>query len=473
MPHRPDDSRPAAVPAIPPVPAAQPTLQQLRLIETWRHELLKLGALTLLGLIVGLMFRYVLAGVCVVLFGLLVTHLRRLAQLRAWLVSPKRHELPEASGLWGEIFDLLLDRQRRNKRKRKRLQGMLAEFEASTAALPDGAVVLSQRGEIAWFNHAAQTLLGLRAPQDVGLRVANLIRHPTFTDYLASEQYEREVEAPSPVNRAKILSLRIIPYGSNQRLLIARDVSELKRLEVARRDFVANASHELRTPLTVLRGYLEMMEPEAKGAGPLAAWRAPLQEMRNQAARMEALVTDMLKLARLEADSATPRDDLLDVPQLVTRVVEEARALSKGAHQFDAHIETGLGLVGGETELLSVMGNLVSNAVRYTPNDGTIRVAWESSRDGAVFSVSDTGIGIAEEDLPRLTERFYRVDVGRSRASGGTGLGLSIVKHALERFDARLEIRSQVGVGSTFLCHFPAHRLRRVAERAAAGALAH
>lgn len=453
-----------------PGPTANPTLQQARLAETWRHELLKLAVLALFGAALGLMFDHVLFAICFVLAGFLASHLRHLAVLRAWLVSPKTVELPDTGGIWGEIFDLLLDLQRKNRKKKKRLTAMLAEFQASTAALPDGAVVLGARGEIAWFNQAAQTLLGLRTPQDVGLRIPNLIRHPSFTEYFGNGEFDNEIEAPSPVNRAKTLSLRIIPYGNNQRLLIVRDVSELRRLETARRDFVANASHELRTPLTVLRGYLEMMEPEAQGKGGLADWRGPLLEMRNQAVRMEALVNDMLKLARLEADSSHMKDDHLDVPALLQRTLDEIRALSRGNHRFEAQIQSDLGLVGGETELLSVLSNLLSNAVRYTPAGGVIRVRWEAVPEGARFSVADTGIGISEKDLPRLTERFYRVDVGRSRASGGTGLGLSIVKHALERYDARLEVESEVGVGTTFTCHFPAHRVERLPARVGLGA---
>ncbi|HSW13302.1 MAG TPA: phosphate regulon sensor histidine kinase PhoR [Solimonas sp.] len=471
MAQRPEDSRPAASTAAA-TPKPAPSLQETRLAETWRHELVKLALLTVVGVIVGRMFGHALLAVCVVLVGFLAAHLRHLALLRSWLLNPKRVELPETAGLWGEVYDLLLDMQRKNRKKKKKLALMLAEFQSSTAALPDGAVVLGERGEIAWFNHAAKTLLGLRAPQDVGLRIPNLIRHPDFTEYFSSGDFDREIEAPSPVNRAKTLSLLIIPYGANQRLLIVRDVSELRRLETARRDFVANASHELRTPLTVLRGYLDMMEPESQGRGGLASWRGPLLEMRNQAVRMEALVNDMLKLARLEADSSHMKDERLDVPALVQRSLDDVRALSQGAHRFEAQVEPGLGVIGGEVELLSIFGNLLSNAVRYTPAGGVIRVRWEAAPDGARFSVADTGIGIAEKDIPRLAERFYRVDVGRSRASGGTGLGLSIVKHALERYDARLEIESEVGVGSTFICCFPAHRLQKIAGRTGQGVTA-
>lgn len=397
------------------------------------------------------------------LFALLLfagLQLRQLVRLRAWLIAPKRYFLPDAGGLWGEVFDLLIDMQRKNRRRKKRLASMLAEFQASTAALPDGAVVLGDHGAISWFNAAAVRLLGLRAPQDLGIRIPNLIRSPSFTEFFDRGEFEQEVEAPSPVNRKRLLSLRIIPYGNDQKLLIARDISERQQLEAARRDFVANASHELRTPLTVLRGYLDLMETDAQDAGELASWRAPIIEMRNQALRMETLVHDMLKLARLEADRAAMQDELLQAPLLIQQAIEEAKAISNGEHRFEQDIDDATLLIGGEAEFYSVIINLITNAVRYTPSGGVIRIGWQRIDEGARFAVTDTGIGIASSDIPRLAERFYRVDVGRSRASGGTGLGLSIVKYALEAFDSCLEIESEPGVGSRFFCQFPPHRVR-------------
>jgi len=412
-----------------------------------------------LGLAVGAVFGHPALGGMVSLLVYLLLQLRQLVRLRAWLLAPKRYFLPDAGGIWGEVFDLLIDMQRKNRKRKKRLALMLAEFQASTAALPDGAVVLGDRGEISWFNTAARQLLGLRAPQDLGIRIPNLIRHPSFTEFFERGNFDLETEAPSPINRSRMLSLRIIPYGNDQKLLIVRDISERRQLEAARRDFVANASHELRTPLTVLRGYLDLMDMEAQGTGALSTWRSPIVEMRNQALRMEALVNDMLKLARLEADRATMRDEVLPAPMLIARAIEEARAVSKSQHRFEQDIENGPSLLGGETEFYSIIINLLTNAVRYTPAGGVIRVTWSRVDSGARFAVADTGIGISAEDIPRLTERFYRVDVGRSRASGGTGLGLSIVKHALEAFDSQLEIDSEPGVGSTFFCRFPPHRV--------------
>jgi two-component system, OmpR family, phosphate regulon sensor histidine kinase PhoR len=407
------------------------------------------------------------AGVAAGLGVCLARHLHYLSVLRGWVDRPKRIELPEPAGAWGEIYGRLLDLQRSNRKRKKRLAAMLAQFQASVEALPDGAVVTEARGEIVWFNTAARALLGLRSPLDTGQRLVNLLRHPDFTEYFERGDFDKEVEIPSPLNPAVMLSLRVVPYGDDQRLLMVRDVSELHRLEQIRRDFVANASHELRTPLTVLRGYIDMMLPEAQRG--LAEWRAPLAEMHAQTARMEALVGDLLKLARLEGEVAATRQDVLDAPALIEHALVEGRGLSKGRHRIEAAIDPGLMLYGRETEAESIFGNLIANAVQYTSAGGVIEVRWERSGDGARFAVRDTGIGVAPEDIPRLTERFYRVDEGRSRASGGTGLGLSIVKHALERHEGRLEIRSRLGEGSTFTCHFPPHRVLQARPAAANG----
>lgn len=456
-------------------PAAQLSSKRRRRIRAasnaLRQEVGKIVLLSLLGALLGWWFDQVAIGVAVVLAGYLTVHLRHLYALRMWLESPKHYELPETGGVWGEVFVKLVDIERRNRKRKKRLGAIVAEFQASTAALPDGAVVLAEQGEIAWFNKAAQALLGLRVPQDYGIRISNLIRHPAFADYLDDGRYDGEVEVPSPINRSIALSLQVIPYGINQRLLIVRDVSEMRRLEVARRDFVSNASHELRTPLTVLRGYLDVIEPETQQRGALALWRMPVAEMRAQSNRMEALIADMLKLAKLESEVEI-RQDVIDAPRLLAQAVDEAGLLSKGQHKIDAAIDTGLFLFGRDVELQSIFSNLVSNAVRYTPEHGQITVRWSADEEGAHFSVTDTGIGIPEADIPRLTERFYRIDVGRSRASGGTGLGMSIVKHALERHEGRLDIASRPGAGSTFTCHFPDHRVHRVEHSPVPKALA-
>jgi two-component system phosphate regulon sensor histidine kinase PhoR len=429
------------------------------------RELVRTGLWVLFAALVGSRFGDGWACVSLVLALRLLLHLRHLSALRAWFDSPKQVALPIVGGTWGEVFDGLLTLQKRNRKRKKRLAAILAEFQASTEALPDGAVVLGPNGEIVWFNAAAQALLGLRLPQDLGLRVPNLVRAPAFTEYFGKGDYTHDVEAQSALNPQITLAFRIIPYGSGQRLMIVRDVSELRRMETARRDFVANASHELRTPLTVLRGYLDVMEADSRGNGALQGWHMPLAEMRSQATRMEMLIADMLKLARLESDVVLSRQDLLDVPRMLAQSLEEAKAVSKNTHRFEFEVQGDLRLFGRDTEVQSIFTNLIGNAIQYTAAGGIIRVRWWGDDKGAHFAVADTGIGIAEKDIPRITERFYRVDVGRSRASGGTGLGLSIVKHALEHHEGRLTVESEPGVGSTFSCHFPPHRAHRGALR--------
>lgn len=389
----------------------------------------------------------------------LLWHLYNLYRMERWLEESRRTEPPMGWGIWEVLYARLYRMQQRNRRRKRRLAGIVSEFQASTAALPDGAVVLDSKGCILWFNDAAVALLGLRSPQDYGQRIVNLVRHPDFTRYMRQEDYSGSTEAPSPVSNEVTLSLRVVPYGGKQRLLMARDISESKRVEDMRRDFIANASHELRTPLTVLRGYLEMMDDEAAEQGPLNDWQKPLNEMSRQSQRMEQIIEDLLKLARLESDSLPAIPSEVDIPDLITKLLDEVRALSQGTHTLEVEVQKSLNLLGQSAELRSAFSNLLVNAVRYTPPGGEIRVRWWHDDAGAHFAVSDTGLGIPARDIPRLTERFYRVDVGRSRASGGTGLGLAIVKHVVERHQGRLAISSEVNVGSEFVCHFPPHRV--------------
>lgn len=437
-----------------------PATRQFR--KAWVIELRRAALIALLGLLAGWLFQAPRTGLIIAMLCVFAWHLRQLWLLAWWLMRDKYRSLPDPGGVWGEVFDELYASQRRNRKRKRKLASIVSEFQASTAALPDGAVVLSAEGRIAWFNDAAQHLLGLRSPQDIGNRVNNFIRSPVFHRYFESTEYERDVEVESPLGRQLTLSLRLIPYGDQQRLLIVRDISEHKRLDRMRRDFVANASHELRTPLTVLSGYMEMMQPEAeKPGGPLAPWKAPLTEMRDQLARMELLINDLLKLARLEGEGAAPRGENVDVADIIRECVKQAQQLSRDRHRFTLDIDDELMLGGRATELHSIVMNLLSNAVRYTPGEGTINVSWQRIDDGgARLAVSDNGIGIEPDVIPRLTERFYRVDIGRSRASGGTGLGLAIVKHALELHEGRLRVESTPGEGSTFICEFPPRRLR-------------
>ena len=445
-------------------------MRNRRMRAAWLAELRRLLLAVALGWLLGWTLDVPHLGVATALLLLIGFHLRQLYCLARWSQQPQRTELPDTAGVWGVIFDALYETQRRARGRKRKLASILSEFQASTAALPDSAVVVSPRGEIAWFNSAAQTMLGLRSPQDIGNRVNNLIRDPTFSRYVEGRDYAEDLLLPSPMDPQTTLSVRLIPYGNGQRLLIARDVSESRRLDRMRRDFVANASHELRTPLTVLAGYVDMMRPDAaKPDGPLAMWAAPLEEMRRQLTRMETLLEDLLKLARLESETPAPRGETVDMPELIDASLAEARQLSVGAHRIDSDVDPELMLSGRQSELHSIVGNLLSNAVRYTPEGGSIHLSWRrEAGDEAVLRVSDSGIGIDPEVIPRLTERFYRVDVGRSRASGGTGLGLAIVKHALEHHEGALDIDSTPGEGSTFICRFPAYRAQGPASGSSA-----
>lgn len=409
--------------------------------------------------VVGALFGDVTLALLIVLAIYSASHLLFAYQLHRWLAEP-RIEPREGLGVWQDIYTELYRLKQRNRRRKKRLKNIVAEFQSSTAALPDGAVVIDGRGRIVWFNTAAAVLLSLRAGQDNGQRIVNLVRHPRFAEFLASaDQVGAPLEVPSPANDTDTLSLRIVPYGNGQRLLVARDISEQKRLESTRRDFVANASHELRTPLTVLRGYLEMMTEESDEAGALATWRTPIREMDAQSARMGRIIDSLLRLARLESEGLAQAQETIDMPAMIGRLVDGFRQSDEGRHTLTVEVQAGLSLFGRPGEIESVISNLVANALRYTPAGGHIAVRWQHEHDAARLAVSDDGPGIAAEHLPRLTERFYRIDSGRSSSDGGTGLGLAIVKHSLEHHEAELWIDSEPGQGTTFSCVFPGQRL--------------
>ena len=381
-------------------------------------------------------------------------HMRQVYRLERWLRHGKRFHPPEAQGIWEEIFQHIYRLQQRNRRRKRKLGGMLNRFQQATAALPDATVVLTEGERIEWWNDAAENLLGLSHPRDIGQFIGNLIRFPTFIAYLRGGNFDTPIQMPAPGNQQLILSLRLIPYGDDQRLLVARDVTRLQHLERMRRDFVANVSHELRTPLTVVAGYLEtLLEDQQDEAA--RRWQRTLRSMFEQSIRMQGIVEDLLMLSRLETQAQPEQQQPVAVPGLLAQVREDMQRLSgEQAHQISLEADPGLWLTGSESELRSLFSNLAFNAVRYTPAGGRIQMRWYGDPQGAHFEIEDTGIGIAAQHIPRLTERFYRIDVGRSRGSGGTGLGLAIVKHVLLRHDGQLEVDSEPGKGSTFRCNF-------------------
>jgi two-component system phosphate regulon sensor histidine kinase PhoR len=400
-------------------------------------------------------------------FGFYIAHtLRNLVQLQRWLIQ-KRDDVPDAGGLWGDVFERIRALTRENERREDRLTEMLTRFQSASAATPDAMVIISGHNEIEWANPAGERLLGIATPRDTGQRLVNLVRDPAFVAYLEHGDFTEALEMASSGTGDRSLSVRIIPFGSDQKLIIARDTTHLAHLESMRRNFVANISHELRTPLTVLTGFLETIKDMDKPAG--ADLRKHFQTMHDQALRMTRLVDDLLTLSRLETTPALRHEEVVDVPAMLASLREMGELVSgERRHRISLAADAGLRLHGNEEELRSAFSNLINNAVRYTPPGGDIRLTWRLDGDQPEFAVADTGEGVAPQHLPHLTERFYRVDTARSRDSGGTGLGLSIVKHILLRHDAHLDIESELGRGSVFRCRFPAVRaVRTAAERRA------
>ncbi|MFO1253750.1 MAG: phosphate regulon sensor histidine kinase PhoR [Inhella sp.] len=388
-------------------------------------------------------------------WGLLGTW--RVRALLAWLRQPRERAAPVLGGAFAELIyriERLLDGARRDsERERLRLQNFLSAIEAS----PNGVLLLDANEQIVWLNSQAADHFGLHPERDLMQRITNLVRHPDFVRYLQSNQYQQMLTVPLHDGRSLALTLR--HYGEGARLLLSQDVSERERTEAMRRDFVANVSHEIRTPLAALTGFVETMATLQLQEGERAR---VLELMRQQSQRMQSLVDDLLTLARLEGSPRPPADAWWSLDDLLDLVQAEAQGLSAGRHEFVwPQARTGLALAGVDSEVHSALTNLLSNAVRYTPPQGRISLSLERLEDGGLqLSVQDNGPGIAAEHLPRLTERFYRVDGSRSRATGGTGLGLSIVKHICQRHGGQLRIESEVGRGSRFSLCWPANRVR-------------
>lgn len=386
---------------------------------------------------------------------LLLHHVRHLHLLTRWASSALAESVPEGAGAWRDVFTLLYRRQRAETSERRKLAHSLARSRQAGRALPYGVAILDSECRIVWCNDSCEAHFGIDAEADVGQPITYLVRQPEFVEYVAAGEFSKPIQLRSGRD-SLVLSVQFVPYVDSQRLLLSRDITQGIRLETMRRDFVANVSHELRTPLTVLVGFLETvrelkLDPERS--------RDYLNLMAEQSRRMQRIIDDLLTLSTLESAPEPPRDERVDVALMLSRIQSEAVALSAGRQRITLDAEPGFDLVGAESEIASAFGNLASNAVRYTPAGGEIRLIWRGSQKGAEFAVEDTGVGIEAEHIPRLTERFYRVDRGRSRETGGTGLGLAIVKHALARHQASLEIESTPGTGSRFTAKFPARRV--------------
>ncbi len=420
----------------------------------WRNGLRRLTLSLLLAWFIGYIFDQVTFTIIATLSVIMVWQFRQLYRLQKWLLKDSG-EPPESSGIWGSVFDDIYKLMRHQQRSQNRLKALLKRVQDSTEALKDGVLMVDSNGNLEWWNPAASELLGLSERQDLRQPISNLVRSPEFRAYFDNKEYDEPLDLLSPINQIVQLQFHITLFGSNDRLIICRDITHLKYLEAMRQDFVANASHELRTPLTVISGYLETfidhkdMLPER--------WARALSQMHKQGLRMQDLITDLLLLSRIEG-STDQKMQCIDVPELLLQIQEDARVLS--AHkQHSIHLQSEAGHMSGiHSELSSAFSNLIFNAVKYTPEKGEIHIRWWQDSFGFHLSIKDNGLGIEQPHLPRLTERFYRADASRHSETGGTGLGLAIVKHVLLHHEGELKIESTVGEGSCFCCHFPLKR---------------
>ena len=392
-----------------------------------------------------------------ILIYYLFSHLFWLHKLNLWLKKPVLNQIPNGSGIWEDIFVALHKEYRRHSRNQMQLSSALGRFSHAASALPDGVVLLNALNEIEWCNPPAEVKLGLDLKKDENQPITYLVRHSDFIKYLQKQDYSEPIKLKSWRNFDVTLEIQLIPYSSKQKLLICRDVTQLERIEIMRRDFIANVSHELRTPITVVGGFLETLL-DTEGALDERT-RSYFNMMQDQTTRMRLLINDLLTLSNIESNVVSPESTEIEMLPLLNMLINDANSLSRGKHKIITHIDKLLNLIGAPGELQSAMSNLINNAIRYTPDGGEIIVTWEKRNDQAVFSVKDNGIGIEQKHIDRLTERFYRVDSSRSRDTGGTGLGLSIVKHILTRHEAKLEINSELGIGSTFSEIFPKERI--------------
>lgn len=412
---------------------------------SWKRLVLELLLCCLPAFILGVFFGYLPWFLLASVTGLLIWHFWNLLRLSWWLWVDRSMTPPPGRGSWEPLLYGLHQMQLRNKKRRRELGNLIKRFRSGAESLPDAVVLTTEEGGIFWCNGLAQQILGLRWPEDNGQNILNLLRYPEFTQYLKTRDFSRPLNLV--LNTGRHLEIRVMPYTHKQLLMVARDVTQMHQLEGARRNFFANVSHELRTPLTVLQGYLEMMDEQPLEG---AVREKALHTMREQTQRMEGLVKQLLTLSKIEAAPTHLLNEKVDVPMMLRVVEREAQTLSQKKQIFTFEIDNGLKVSGNEDQLRSAISNLVYNAVNHTPEGTHITVRWQRVPHGAEFSVEDNGPGIAPEHIPRLTERFYRVDKARSRQTGGSGLGLAIVKHAVNHHESRLNIESTVGKGTRF-----------------------
>jgi len=426
---------------------------------SWKRLVLELFLSCIPALVLGAMFGYLPWFLLASVTGLLIWHFWNLLQLSWWLWVDRSMTPPPGHGSWEPLLYGLHQMQLRNKKRRRELGSLIKRFRSGAESLPDAVVLTTEEGVIFWCNGLAQQLLGLRWPDDNGQNILNLLRYPEFTQYLKQQAFTKPLNLV--LNNGRHLEIRVMPYSEQQLLMVARDVTQMHQLEGARRNFFANVSHELRTPLTVLQGYLEMMQEQTLAG---ATREKALHTMREQTSRMEGLVKQLLTLSKIEASPIHTPNEVIDVPMMLRVVEREAQTLSQQRQTIEFHVDPSLKVLGSDEQMRSAISNLVYNAVNHTPPATHIIVSWQRVASGVEFSVVDNGPGIAAEHIPRLTERFYRVDKARSRQTGGSGLGLAIVKHAVNHHDSRLEITSEPGKGTRFSFTLPERLIAKSTE---------
>jgi two-component system phosphate regulon sensor histidine kinase PhoR len=425
------------------------------LLVSSRKFVIGLAAFLAAGGLIGWLYGKPLLGFLIAALLALLWQVRQLLFFNRALHTGDFDTFRYGEGIWQQMFSRFSYEHDRGSRYKKLHRDVLKEIRKSTNAMPDGAVILDDANEIVICNRAAKTLAGLKRKKDRGQRVDNILRDPHLTRLLGESDASLSVDIPSPVRDGDWLNCRIVPYGVDQKLLLLRDVTDRIVLNKMRRDFVANASHELRSPLTVMSGYLDTM---AEDEELVTTWAQPVRQMQDQAKRMNRIVAELLELSRLEGSGRASTEEIVDVCGLLSSA-RKSYVGQAAVPEIELETQSTAQLRGNVGEIESVITNLVSNAVRHTPADGKITLAWHSDPDGADLVVTDTGEGIAEEYIPRLTERFFRVDRGRAREDGGVGLGLAIVKHVLGRHDAELAVSCKHGEGSDFRCHFSGERV--------------
>lgn len=423
--------------------------------ETGRKFVVGVLLLLAVGVVIGWIYDAPLLGLLVAALAVLAWQIRQLLGFEHALRTGDADRFRYGDGIWQQVYSRFHYEHDKSGRRKHSYRQLLKEVRKSTNALPDGAVILNAENEIIGCNRASKELAGLKRKKDRGQRVDNIVRDPLLTELLHGAGKHDSVDIASPVADGSWLNCRVVPYGADQKLLLIRDVTERMRLNKMRRDFVANASHELRSPLTVISGYLDSLADDESIPD---SWAKPVRQMQGQARRMNHILGELLELSRLEGSGSVGTQESVDVVALMQDVKQAFEGHADIA-RIDVVAESVSRLNGSPAEIETVLVNLLSNAIRFTPADGSITLTWRAGPEGADLVVTDTGEGIDPEFIPRLTERFFRIDKGRSRDDGGTGLGLAIVKHVLVRHDADLIISSKPGKGSEFRCHFPVERV--------------